>query len=95
MLEDSFLTIQVSHFDGVKKIKKVDFFLDHQYIGSDIFPPFELVKNNISIHPGTHYLNVEAFDENNKILCVDSASFKSYEVRSKYYGNFNFKIHLF
>lgn len=93
VLEDSFLTIQVSHFDEVKKIKKVNFYLDHQYIGSDIYPPFEFIKSNISINPGMHYVNVEALDENNAILCVDSAAFKSYEVRSKYFGNFNFKVH--
>lgn len=93
VLEDSFLRVEVSFSDEVKKIKKVDFYFDHQYIGSDIYPPFEFVKSNISIKPGIHNVNVEALDDNNKIICADSATFKSYEVRSKYFGNFNFKVH--
>jgi hypothetical protein len=93
MLEDSFLKIQVSHLDSAKKIKKLVFYFDQKYIGSDIYPPFEFVQSNISIAPGMHYVHVEALDENNAILCVDSTAFKSYEIRSKYFGNFNFKIH--
>ena len=93
MLEDSFLKIQVSHLDAAKKIKKLVFYFDQKYIGSDIYPPFEFVQSNISIAPGMHYVHVEALDENNAILCVDSTAFKSYEIRSKYFGNFNFKIH--
>ena len=69
------------------------FYFDQKYIGSDIYPPFEFVQSNISIAPGMHYVHVEALDENNAILCVDSTAFKSYEIRSKYFGNFNFKIH--
>lgn len=94
MIEDSSLTIEVSHYDVNQKIHKVEFYFDKQYLGSDIYAPFEFNKSNIPINPGMHIINVKALDQNNEILCTDSIAFKSYEVRSKYFGNFNFKVHL-
>ncbi len=92
-IEDSLLQINVDATDTLKKIAKINLYIDNKLIATDNKSPYQFVWVTSPKSLGNHALNAIAFDINNIELENDSLNLIIYDNRLPYLGNFYFTIH--